>query len=472
MEINYQANGREQIIHVKDFYKDVASMLSKEPADTGCVTITCEGKGIVKYALRRRSGTLFITEEVNTLPDSIVENNCPSRYLTCVDEGKNAYKFYKLEVSGNEVKASYGRMGVRKGELFGERTYMYPLSMFWIKYYEKLAKGYIDNSDVYLSPEAEQKPASPSAHTAVHTTDASQKLFSELQKYAKKAVRDAQVNVPVTRAILEKSESLLNKMRKADTTEVFNDILLQLIAILQRPVRTGNGSGVRELMAKGTSDFSRILQREQDLLMAMDGSIKGNTSGHCDDFSIYGIEVYNATPKQKAQVLSRLSDELKTKVRCIYRVIPKAQQEQFNHYLEQKDIKTVKQLWHGSRNQNWMSIIRNGLLLNPDAPITGKMFSEGIYFAPSSMKSWNYTSYHGTSWANGHDDCAFMGLYATAYGKPWDVHIWKSCTDYKKETLKNGADCLHAHAGSSLRNDEIVFYSESATVLNYIVEFR
>ena len=68
----------------------------------------------------------------------------------------------------------------------------------------------------------------------------------------------------------------------------------------------------------------------------------------------------------------------------------------------------------------------------PDAIITGKMFGNGVYFAPSSMKSWNYTSYRGTSWANGDADVAFMGLYATAYGTPKDVDIWDATTDYKK----------------------------------------
>ena len=36
---------------------------------------------------------------------------------------------------------------------------------------------------------------------------------------------------------------------------------------------------------------------------------------------------------------------------------------------------------------------------------------------------------------------------------------------------QNGSNCLHAHAGTSLRNDEIIFYDEAACVLNYIVEF-
>lgn len=33
-------------------------------------------------------------------------------------------------------------------------------------------------------------------------------------------------------------------------------------------------------------------------------------------------------------------------------------------------------------------------------------------------------------------------------------------------------NCVHAHAGSQLLNDEIIFYNESAMLLNYIVEFK
>ena len=43
---------------------------------------------------------------------------------------------------------------------------------------------------------------------------------------------------------------------------------------------------------------------------------------------------------------------------------------------------------------------------------------------------------------------------------------------YTQDQLKRlGKNCVHAHAGQYLYNDEVVFYSESAMLLNYIVEF-
>ena len=95
------------------------------------------------------------------------------------------------------------------------------------------------------------------------------------------------------------------------------------------------------------------------------------------------------------------------------------------------------------------------------------MFGNGIYFAPSSMKSWGYTSFFGTRWANGHSNTAFLGLYACAYGKPKDV----TCAASYSQNSINPYNCVHAHKGVQLLNDEVIFYDEDAMVLNYLVEF-
>lgn len=470
MEVTYEKNGEKEIFDVNNFYMDIAKKL-KEETELPVDVLVTTSDGEVEYSIKKRSGSQFIVELSNSLPESYLDKDIKDRFLTCIKPEKNAYKFYKLSVIGNEVKASYGRMGVAKGELFGERSFMYNLSMFWIKYYEKIGKGYVDRSDVYLNS---QKPDTNS-HIAenkprISKNTASYELYQKLYSFAKNAVKQAKISVPITKAIIEESHKLLEEMRNTENVEDFNTSLLNLMAILQRPVRTGDGRGVKDMMARNKDDFSKIILREKDLISAMEGS--SQQIDNLPDFSYLGIEVYEANEKQKKQVMSHLNDSLKVKVKTIYRVIPQKQQSLFNEYLKKNDIKAVKQLWHGSRNQNWMSIVKNSLLLNPDAIITGKMYGNGIYFAPSSMKSWNYTSYRGTSWASGHSDTAFMGLYAVAYGKPYDVSTWNSMADYEKDVKKSKCNCLHAHAGVALRNDEIVFYNEAAVVLNYIVEFK
>lgn len=54
-------------------------------------------------------------------------------------------------------------------------------------------------------------------------------------------------------------------------------------------------------------------------------------------------------------------------------------------------------LFHGSRLANYMGILSQGLLLNPNAPVTGKMFGNSLYFACTSTKSANYCYAYSTN---------------------------------------------------------------------------
>lgn len=477
MKVIYDNSNEKRNIDVSNLYHDIAEEMAKEDLKSGSkiIKVTMPDMTGVTYKLSLRSDTMFICELSNTISDTYLDAVKPV-FLTCVDPQKNAYKFYKLELLGGEVKASYGRMGVQKGELFGERSFMYPKSMFWIKYFEKLSKGYVDRTDLYIANEdthREKITEKTEPKGKRDKSSVSSMLFSKLRSYAKQAVKRANVQVPVTEAIIDASKKLLNKMRDSEKAEEFNKYLLDLISILQRPVKTGDGTGVKRMLADDKDDFARIIERESDLIQAMEGTLTGKKPVNVGDFSDFDIEVFKATDKQKTEVLTHLSDQLKGKVKNVYRVLPKKQQAAFNKYIKNNNIKKVKQFWHGSRNENWMSIIIHSLLLNPDAKINGKMFGQGIYFAPSSMKSWNYTSFLGTYWANGRSDTAFMGLYAVAYGKPYDANSWSGSIAYNNQLIeKEGCNCLHAHAGNALMNDEVIFYNEAAVVLNYIVEFQ
>jgi len=142
---------------------------------------------------------------------------------------------------------------------------------------------------------------------------------------------------------------------------------------------------------------------------------------------------------------------------------------------EEGDIET-RLLWHGSKNENWISIMQSGLLLRPVSQICGKMFGEGIYFAPKAHKSLGYTALEGSYWAGGRSKRAFMALFEVAYGTPYHTdNAWGIDRHFGYKELQRrqkGAHCLHAHAGKSLRNDEIIFYKENQMTIKYLVEIR
>ena len=481
---------------------------------------------VIEYSLRERGGTCNIQEVKNNIVFK-VHSSYPKRHLTYADyisaeqkakgidslrarSGAGSYKYYTLEEDGDQIKASWGDIqGIRS-----QRSCNYPVSMFWIKYYEKIAKGYIDNSEAYLNEDvpavdikvsdkkkAEIKEEPKKEEKKIPENKLSQKLFSLLSGFAKKVIdmtfgctvnsksqdNKNQYNngdrisgaFKVTQGMVNKSKEYLKLLYETTSLDEFNRILLQLCMVCPRKVWD-----MKSLMAQTKDDIPNVLQREEDLVDAMEGLLLGKEQKisektdnrpkeNPDPFADLGITISDVSKVEEDKVLKMLTPELKNKVAGIYKVTNKVHEDRFKKYLKAKGITKTMFLWHGSRNENWLSIMNKGLLLKPNAVITGKMFGNGIYFAPKASKSWGYTSYSGSYWARGGANIAFMGVYETAYGNPH--HPTRNETwNYTEDRLKKlSKDCVHARGGEcGLRNDEIIFYNEAAMCLRYIVEFQ
>ena len=337
--------------------------------------------------------------------------------------------------------------------------------MFWIKYEEKLAKGYEDKTNIYI----DNKPASSEISKTIHQDSSNNvdysvadALFMKLLRHAKHMIEKTCASVMITNGMITESKRLLGLLYNTKNIDEFNKVLKELLSVCPRKVWK-----VEELLASSSNQIPSIIQREEDLVMAMQvvtGNQEKNSS--FNNFSKYGISVSMASEEKKKKIMELLDPDLRKKVTNIYRIKASKQEKKFKTYLKERNISEIKSLWHGSRNENWLSIVENSLSLNPNAVITGKMFGNGIYFAPNSLKSWGYTS--GGYWTREMSSpTRFMGLYATAYGKPLNV---SSPGQYNESKIGHHG-CVHAHAGSYLRNDEIIFYNEAAMLLTYLVEF-
>ena len=470
---NEQTLTKDLPIDESGFYKEIGKLLP-EMNIPNTLYVSCN-LGNAEFSLKQRGSyvkdgetkaSLYVTENYNSI-SGLIPSTYSEAYLTCVNPESNNYKYYWLKPTADAIHATYGRIGSERGEMFGTKDLKNPYEphMFWIRYFEKLSKGYVDQSDIYLSKKPDDIPKKKEP-VSTDSTDVSAVLYQKLLRYSKHVVETKLINKEITFEQVKMSRKYFIAMGQRKTVKGFNNQLLKLLMVCPRKVRY-----VDELLASSKQDFPAIMDREENLIQAMEAVVTANLNPHqTNSFADIDVEVYCANEKQKEQVLRHLDSSLKSKVKYIYRVIPGKQQKRFNEYIKKKNINNVRQLWHGSRNENWLSIAKNGLLLNPNAVITGKMFGNGIYFAASSVKSWKYTSYRGSYWANGTDDIAFMGLYAVAYGKPHDVQAPHHFSQNELECLH--ADCVHAHAGTYLQNDEIIFYDEDAIVMNYIVEFE
>lgn len=390
-------------------------------------------------------------------------------YLTCIHPQSNNYKAYYLEQRPDgQITARYESIDKFLKGQYREVKDPYPSYMFWVRYFEKISKGYVDQSTIYFDGKV-----TTGNKTVVKKapTTASEKLYKLLYDYAYHTVEQTLVSVHVTNKQVKEARKIWKKLGTLKTVRAFNKHLQELLVISPRK-RNPLQDNVADFLAKDKSDMATIIAREDSLIAAME-TLAGSTSSKpsAPSFKDFGIDVFEATKEQYDEVMRILgTSSLPQKVSKVWRVKPLAQEKRFAKYCKTHHIHAIKKLWHGSRNENWANIIKESLSLNPNAQITGKMFGKGIYFAPSPTKSFNYTSYHGTYWAKGTSDKGYMGIFATAYGTP---NFVSNAGEYAQTCGPNAPyDCVHAKPeNTGLRADEIVFYDEDAVCLNYLIEF-
>lgn len=398
------------------------------------------------------------------------------RYFIKVEPGANNNKYWKAIPNGLTFDVEYGRVGG------SPQRYSYPISMYRQKCSEKLRKGYVDQTHLIEDLIQKENPRDQDGYREIENKSIAQ-IVERLQAMAKKAVEENYTisSASVTMAMVAEAQDLLAEMAamSAASVEEFNRQLIRLFSIIPRKM-----GSVASYIARSPDEYGKILEREQDLLDVMRGQVyvppPPKKQNEAEERSTYahtileekGLVFEEATNDDIAVIRSALGSCSDKFVRA-WRVTNLSTQKKFDEYV--KEGVNTKLLWHGSRNENWWSIIGAGLVLRPtNAVITGKMFGYGIYFATKARKSLGYTSLHGSYWARGSSSSAFMGLYEVAYGKPFDVYSFESkysSLNYEKlQQMCPGANCLHAHEGQMLRNDEIIVYQECQTTIKYLVE--
>lgn len=400
------------------------------------------------------------------------------RYLVMVTASANNNKYYKQIPHGGSWTAEYGRVGS------SPQRREYPMSQWDKKYREKINKGYVDQSELVEDLITVVKDKKDSKYREIENQVIAE-IVERLQKMARKAVSD-NYNISsnkVTQAMVDEAQDVLTQLINISDIEEFNNTLLKLFTVIPR--KMGN---VSSYLAKSEKDYPQIIQSEQDLLDVMKGQVvqkqkEDITEDTSDEDSskstileVLGLKFAECDSNDIIKIKSALGS-CADKFHRAWKVENIKTSNRFEEFCEKENITNKKFLWHGSRNENWWSIINTGLVLRPtNAVITGKMFGIGTYFAPKAQKSLGYTSLSGSYWTKGNDNSGFMALMEVAYGKPYDVYSFDSkYYDFNYAKLQNacvGANCLHAHAGSMLRNDEIVIYREEQCTIRYLVELR
>lgn len=395
-------------------------------------------------------------------------------YLVMVTASANNNKYYKMIPEGDRWTAEYGRVGSSSQR----RTYS--MSQWNSKYSEKIKKGYVDQTD--LIHDLVQTKKSPKSEYKKIENRCIAEIVERLQSMAKKAIKENYTvsSNKVTQAMVDEAQDILTGLLPIKNLDEFNDTLLRLFTTIPR--KMGN---VKNYLANTEQDFPKIIKAEQDLLDVMRGQVVQKTiveespseTHDCTILEHLGLSFEECTPEDIATIkiaLGSCADKFYN-AWCVKNL---KTEERYQKFISENHINDERLLFHGSRNENWWSIINTGLVLRPtNAVITGKMFGYGTYLSPTAKKSLGYTSINGSYWAKGNSKSAFMALMKVAYGKPYDVYSFDPkyySFDYDKlQKVSPGANCLHAHAGRGmLYNDEIVVYKEEQSTIKYLIELR
>jgi poly [ADP-ribose] polymerase len=388
----------------------------------------------------------------------------------------NNNKYYNLFPDGDRFRVEYGRVDATK------TTAYYPMSKWNSQISSKLKKGYQDVTDLKKDLVQEISASNPESPYKEIENAAVRAIVDKLQAMARETIsKNYTVKASaVTQDMVDAAQKIIDALaNNSTTTEEFNNNLLKLFTVIPR--KMGN---VRDYLADKTEDFAHIISKEQDLLDVMRGQIYVKQ----DNEPIETVEKKQQTILEELGLVMEEADAddvalIKTlmresvgKFRKAWRVTNLKTQDRFDKFVAENGIKDTRLLFHGSRSENFWSIIKTGLVLRPtNAVITGKMFGYGCYYAPKCAKSIGYTSLSGSYWAHGGNNTAYMALFDVAYGTPYDVYNFDSKyynLDYNRlQQFKPGANCLHAHSDRGmLRNDEIVVYKEEQMTIKYLIE--
>ncbi len=395
---------------------------------------------------------------------------------------QNNNKYYEMrEQEGGTFSVSYGRVGSRGA------IRQYPIRQWEKKYREKVRKGYRDVTHLFAEKD-ESKALLDIKNPAV------KRLINTLTLYADKAINTNYTVTAdqVTHQQVNEAQAVLDELvgmvHVGMAPEGFNTRLLELYTIIPR--KMGN---VREHLVEGALDAPAMaklrdqLGVEQDTLDVMAGQVKVNTQTReaAEEatpqtlLDALGLHVEPVDDAAGEEAIRRLMGKQADCFRRAFKVTNLRTQAAFDAHVASSSNKKVTQLWHGSRNENWLSIMENGLVLRPaHAVITGKMFGYGLYFADKCRKSLNYTSLRGSYWVGGTDTRAYLALYDVHVGHQlkllrhasWCYELNEQRLQERKKRFGKPYHSLFARGGVDLLNNEYIIYNQSQCTVRYLVE--
>lgn len=385
--------------------------------------------------------------------------------LICVTPNNNNKYYYMEDLHNGSFKVSYGRVGA------SETVLTYPISLWDKKYSEKLKKGYVDVTEkiTAIKKTGELDISDPDVKDLINF------LMSEARQSIK---RDYEISTEsVTEEQINQCQNIINNINIAKDyntpdnlkLQEVNEKLVQLYTLIPRRM-----ADTRHYFLKtwNIPFLVELLQAEQSRLDTLKSQVNINqVSSNGITLEELGFTCELASEADKD--LIRKNTDFRLTNHRVFKISNKETESVFNP----NHLKT-KLLYHGSRNENFLSILQTGLKIRPKGvQTTGSMFGDGIYAANKARKSIGYTSLRGSYWASGHSNRAYLAIFEFATGKEWNLldsqswSGWMSRID-ESQVKSKGCNSVFAKGGVDLRNDEYVVYNSNQCTIRYLIELK
>lgn len=404
-------------------------------------------------------------------------------------EGNNN-KFYELKLNDDDsVVIRYGRVGATgttENKGYGEDIFDKVAN-------SKRKKGYKD-VDILTSQSTNAPTISNVSELAkrdiIKNNPVLENLIDKLAKINRHQllgasggnidIVDGQVKTPLGLVTLESIGKAKNKLLNLNEFVTNNKLDNEYVNTLQDyltlvPQKIPSKKGWHENFF---TDFTNF-QNQNALLEQIETSIKNyqpvnkiatdGVSQRLFGYSLHLLEdttIFNKINKFYEANINRRHVSSSYKLKKIYVLTNDEKTSKYETYT--KSLGNTKQLWHGTRACNVLSILKGGLIIPPTVggnyTIAGRMFGNGVYFSDQSSKSLNYAT---PFWTGGSKELneLFMFLADVSMGKEY---IPKG----PMQTLPQGFDSIYAIGGKSgVMNNEMIVPHLDQFKLNYLCEF-
>lgn len=228
------------------------------------------------------------------------------------------------------------------------------------------------------------------------------------------------------------------------------------------------------------------VQKQNDVLDSLKDSIETieqmknseNDTNSSEEPKLFNCEIKKVTDKNVIDKIKKLYQKThqsihacrNLKVKTVYEITidsMKTAYENTKTEWEKLDKELNEQeLWHGTKKQNIISIMKNGMIIPPAnaSHCTGRMFGNLLYFSDQSTKSLNYA--YGW-WSGSRDTNCYMFLNKVLMGKSYTPNGYTGCSN-----IPAGYDSIFAKAGvSGVKNNEMMVMPNQVCP-EYLIEFE